>query len=119
MKIFGREPALIIAMIGAVLNWVVTLELGWLNAGQSSAIVTFLTAAAIAYTTRPIAPALFVAVVSAGAALFAEYNLPWSDASVTGLGTVILAGFALFGIRSQVTPAKDQAPIAPAQGEVR
>lgn len=116
---FSREPAIWLAVIGAALNWVVSFELGWLNAGQSSAIITFLTAAVTAYFTRPIAPALFVAVISAGAALFAEYGLNWTDAQVTGLGTIVLTAFALFGIRSQVTPAKDQAPIAPAQGAVR
>ena len=101
---FSREPALILAVAGALLNWLVTLQLDWLNAGQSSAIITFLTAVMIAVTTRPVAPALFVAVLSAGAALFAEYGLHWSDASVAGLGTIILTGFALFGIRPQVEP---------------
>lgn len=108
MKLFGREPALILGVVGALLNWAVTLQLGWLDAGQSSAIITFLTAGVIAYGTRPIAPALFVAVVSAGAALFAEYGLHWSDASVTGLGSIILAGFALFGVRPQVSPVESK-----------
>lgn len=119
IKIFGREPALILGAFGALVNWGVTLNLGWLNAGQSSAIITAATAVTIAALTRPVAPALFVAAVSAGAALFAEYGLHWSDASVTGLGTIILAGFALFGIRPQVTPANDQAPTALNSGQVR
>ena len=38
---------------------------------------------------------------------------------MVGLTSVILAGFALFGIRPQVTPVKDQAPISPASGSVR
>jgi hypothetical protein len=45
--------------------------------------------------------------VAAGAALFAEYNLAVSDAFVTGLGLIILSGFALLGIRPQVTPNND------------
>lgn len=119
IKIFGREPALWLAAIGAVITWAVSLGLDWLNAGQATALVTFITGVVIALTTRPVAPALFVAAVSAGAALFAEYGLNWSDAAVTGLGGIILAGFALFGIRPQVTPAADPQPIAPATGAVR
>jgi hypothetical protein len=107
MKILGREPALWLAVIGAVVTWAVSLGLDWLNAGQATAIITAVTAAVIALTTRPIAPALFVGAVSAGAALFAQYGLDWSRASVTGLGAILLTGFALFGIRPQATPAAD------------
>lgn len=119
IKIFGREPALWLALIGALVTWAVSLGLGWLNAGQATAIITAVTAVVIALTTRPVAPGLFVAAVSAGAALFAEYGLHWSDAAVTGLGGIVLAGFALFGIRPQVTPAADQAPTALNTGQVR
>jgi hypothetical protein len=115
VKIFGREPALWLAGIGAVLAWAVSLGLDWLNAGQATAIVTFLTAVVIAATTRPVGPSLFVGAVAAGAALFAEYNFAVSDAFVTGLGGIILAGFALFGIRPNVTPAADPRTI---DGEV-
>lgn len=118
-RIFGREPALIMGAIGAVLSWIATLGFDQFNAGQSTALITFLSALVIAATTRPVAPALFVGVVAAGAALAATYGLHWSEAAVTGLGTIILAGFALFGIRPQVTPAHDQAPISPANGQVR
>lgn len=111
MKIFGREPALILGFVGALLSWAVSLGLDWLNAGQATAIITFLTAVVIAFATRPIAPALFAGAVAAGAALFAEYELAVSDAFVTGLGAIILAGFALFGIRDQVTPESDPRPI--------
>lgn len=107
IKIFGREPALWLALIGAVVTWAVSLGLDWLNAGQATAIITAVTALVIALTTRPIAPALFVGAVSAGAALFGQYGLHWSEAAVTGLGAIILAGFALFGIRPQATPAAD------------
>lgn len=119
MKIFGKEPALIIALIGAVVTWAVSLGLDWLNAGQATAIVTGISAVIIAFTTRPIAPALFTGAVAAGAAIFAEYNLAVSDEFVTGLGAIILAGFGLFGVRPQVTPASNPVPIAPANGSIR
>lgn len=106
MKIFGREPALILGFVGAVLAWAATLGLDWLNAGQATAAITFITAVVIALTTRPVGPALFVGAVSAGAALAAEYGLHWSDAAVASVGTIVLAGFALFGIRPQVSPVE-------------
>ena len=107
VTIFGRDPNLWIAFIGAVITWLVSLKLGWLNAGQATAITTFITALLIAATTRPWAPSLFTGAVAAGAALFAEYNLAVSDEFVTGLGMIILAGSALLGIRPQVTPNND------------
>lgn len=107
MLIFGREPGLWLALIGSGLTWGVSLGLDWLNPGQATAIMTLLTALVMAFFTRPIAPALFVGALAAGAALFGEYGLHWSDAAVTGLGGIILAGFALVGIRPQATPAGD------------
>jgi hypothetical protein len=112
IKIFGREPALWIALIGALLTWLAGFELDWLSTGQAVAITGALTGVIIALTTRPWAPGLFVAAVSALAAMFAEYGLHWSEAAVTGLGGIILAAFALFGVRPQVTPASDPAPTA-------
>ena len=115
MKIFGREPALILAFIGAILTWAVSLGLDWLNAGQATAIVTFLTGAVIAATTRPWAPALFTGAFAALASLFAQYGTTLSEGFVTGVGGIILAGFALFGIRPQATPTADPRTI---DGEV-
>lgn len=107
MKIFGREPALIISAIGAVVTLLVTLNLPDLDAGAGAAITTFLTAVVIAFTTRPVAPALFTAVISAGAALFAEYGLHVSDAAVAAISGLVLVGFSLAGVRPQVTPTAD------------
>lgn len=119
IKIFGREPALWIALIGALLTWLAGFEMDFLSTGQAVAITSALTGLIIAVTTRPIAPGLFVAAVGALAAMFAEYGLHWSEAAVTGLGGIILAVFALFGVRPQVTPAADPAPTALNTGQVR
>jgi hypothetical protein len=121
IRIFGREPALWLALIGALLTWVAGFQVDWLSTGQAVAITTALTGIVIALTTRPWAPGLFVAAVGALAGMFAEYGLHWSEAAVTGLGGIILAAFALFGIRPQVTPAGDPAPTALARnaGQIR
>lgn len=119
MKILGREPALWLALIGALFAWAGGVGIEWLNAGQATAAVTAITAGVIAWTTRPVAPALYVGALSAAAALIGEYGLHWSDSSVASLGSIILAGFALFGIRPQVTPKADAVPISPANGNIR
>lgn len=112
MKIFGREPALIIGFIGAIVTALAALNLPGLNAGQAAAITGAVTAAIIAATTRPVGPALFVAAFTAVAALFAEYGLHWSDSVIAGVSGIIVAGFSLFGIRPQVTPKDDPRPTA-------
>lgn len=106
--IFGREPALIVSAIGSVVTLLVALNLPGLSAGAGAAITAFLTAVIIAVTTRPVAPALFTGVVAAGAALVSAYGLHVSDAVVGAVSAVVLAGFALFGIRPQVSPAASQ-----------
>lgn len=100
-----REPAVIIGIIGSVLTSAAAMGLDFLTAGQAAAIVAFLTAALIAWRTRPVAPGLFVAAGSALVALMAEYGLHLSDAWVGFLTSLVLGGFALFGVRPQVSPS--------------
>lgn len=111
MKILGREPALIISAIGSLVTLLVSASIPGLSAGAGAAITALLTALIIAATTRPIAPSLFVAIVAPAAALFTEYGLSVSDSIVAAVPAVILAGFTLFGIRPQVTPNTDPAPL--------
>lgn len=103
MRIFGREPALWLAFIGSVLTVVVALNVPWLNAGQSAAVVSFLAAIFIAVMTRPVAPAVYTAVLSSGVALFAEYGLHASPAIVGALTGVILS-FSTLVSRAQISP---------------
>lgn len=119
MKIFGREPALIIGAVGAVLTALAAMNLPGLNAGQAAALTGAIAAVLIALTTRPIGPSLFVAAFVAVGALFAEYGLEWPDAVIAGWSGVILAGFVLFGIRPAVTPNVDPQAIAPNNGAIR
>ncbi len=108
--LFKREPALIIAAVGAVVTMLVALKVPGVDAGAGTAITTFAAACIIAATTRPWSPALFTGIVAAGASLFAAYGLNVSEEVVTAIGSVILVGFALFGIRPQVTPKADPRP---------
>jgi hypothetical protein len=115
VKIFGREPTLYIALIGSVLTWLAGINLDWINAGQATAITTALTGIAIAITTRPIAPGLFVAAFGLFGSLLAEYGTPLSQTTIASVGGIILAAFALLGVRPQVTPVADPRTI---DGEV-
>lgn len=111
-----REPALWIGIVGSVLVSAAALGIDWLSAGEAAAIVAFLSALIIAVRTRPVAPALFVAAGSALVAIMAQYGLHLSDAWVGFLTSLVLAGFALFGIRPQVAPATFAGKVIP--GEV-
>lgn len=104
MKIFGREPALIVGAVGSLLTVLAALNVPGIDAGAAAAITAFFSALIIAMCTRPWAPALFTGVVAAGAALIAEYGYNVSDGAVAAISGAVLAGFALFGIRPQVTP---------------
>ena len=111
MKIFGREPALIIASISAALSLLVTFQFG-LSAEQAGAIVAVISAvfaAATAAVTRPIAPSAFTGLVAAVAALLAAYGLELGPEKIGALNAVVLAGLGLL-TRGQVTPANHSAP---------
>lgn len=105
MKIFGREPALIVSTISAVLSLIVTFNVGLSGeqAGATVAIISALFGAVAAAATRPIAPAAFTAVVAAGAALLAAYGLNVSAETVGATNAVVLAVLALL-TRGQVSP---------------
>lgn len=103
MKIFGREPAAVIAVIGSVLTVVAALNMPFLSAGQAAALTAVAAAAVLAYTTRPVAPALITGAWTALVALFTEYGLNLSDDLVAAVSGASLALFA-FITREQVTP---------------
>ncbi len=102
--LFGREPALVLGFIGTVLTFLAGVGMPGLTAGAAAAIVALLTAIVTAALTRPIAPALYTGIITAAVALGSEYGLNVSEGTVAGLSSVVLAAFALFGIRSQVSP---------------
>lgn len=104
MKIFGREPALIVGALGSILTVFAALNLPGLSTGAAAAITAFVSAVLIAVTTRPVAPALYTGVIAAGVALLAEYGFTVPDGVVAALPAAVLAAFALFGVRPQVEP---------------
>lgn len=110
MKIFGREPALIVSTLSAVLSLIVTFNIG-MSGEQAGAIVAVTSAvfgAIVAAMTRPVAPSAFTAVVAAGAALLAAYGLDVSAETVGATNAVVLAVLALL-TRAQVSPKEAQA----------
>lgn len=113
MKIFGREPALWVAGIAAVLGLVSSFGLPWLTDTQDTAIVAVVDAVAgvvIAWRTRPVAPGVFLTVVSTAAALLTAYGVTVSQHTVGAVDLVVLAVLALL-TRGQVSPV----PPAPAK----
>ena len=105
MKIFGREPAAFIAAIGSILTVLAALNLSFLSPGQAAALIAVISAAVLAWTTRPIAPALLTGFVTAAAALFAEYGLDLSPELVAAVSAAVLSIFA-FITREQVSPVE-------------
>jgi hypothetical protein len=104
MKIFGREPALIIGLLGSVLTTLAALSVPAISAGAAAAITAAVAALITAWATRPAMPALYTGAVTALAALLAQYGLHLSDQVVAGLSGTVLAVFALLA-RGQVEPA--------------
>jgi hypothetical protein len=106
VKIFGREPTLVLQALSAVLGIVVALGFPSLSAEQAGMIIAVLSAgigAVNAVLVRPVAPTAFVGLVGAGAALLAAYGL---DVSQPVVGSISAATIAVMGLlaRQQVTP---------------
>lgn len=105
MRIFGREPALVIAAISAGLSLLVTFNVG-LTGEQAGALVAVISGALAAVTaamTRPIAPSAFTGLVAAAVALLAAYGFEVAPETVGALNAVVLAVLALV-TRGQVSP---------------
>lgn len=105
MRIFGREPALVIAAISAGLSLLVTFNVG-LTGEQAGALVAVISGALAAVTaamTRPIAPSAFTGLVAAAVALLSSYGFSVAPETVGALNAVTLAVLGLL-TRGQVSP---------------
>ncbi|MFE0036848.1 hypothetical protein [Streptomyces sp. NPDC059015] len=111
--IFGREPALWLNTLAAVLGLVVTFNIG-LTAAQAGWVVAGASAilgAIAAALTRPIAPQAFTALVAtlaSGLAAFGFEVAPTITAAVNGCVLAVL----MFITRGQVTPVVPAIPSA-------
>lgn len=106
-----REPALYIGVVSAALSLVVALNVGSLTSDQAALIVAAITAVGgviTAIATRPIAPAAFTALVTAGAALLAGFHFNVSPGAVAAVNGLVLAVLTLL-TRGQVAPSATQA----------
>jgi hypothetical protein len=103
-KIFGREPARWTGLIGALVIALAAFKNPWVSPGAAAAIVALLSAGVLAWTTRPVAPAVLTGVVTAGVAVAAEYGFHASEAQVAGITGVVLAAASMFAVRDQVDP---------------
>lgn len=112
MKIFGREPVVVLNTLSAVLGLIVTLGITSLTAEQAGATVAVVSAVLggiAAAMTRPVAPQAFTAIVAAGATAVAAFGVEVSQESVGAVNTLVLAGLTLL-TRVQVTPSAPSAP---------
>lgn len=108
-KLFGREPALWIGSLAAILSLAVGLGLPGLTDGLVTAIVAFLTAGAATWTawhTTPVLPTVFSGLISTGAVLLGAVglNLTQTQVSLTAAAAVALMGLVA---RAQITPVTD------------
>jgi hypothetical protein len=100
-----KEPASWLGLLSAALMAIVTLaHPSWLSAGAAGAIIALATAIVTAAVTRPVAPALFVGVLTAAVAVIGQYGIHLSDSAVGALTALLLAALAVIGVRPQVTP---------------
>lgn len=112
MRILGREPALWLNTLAAVLGLIVTFnvglsaeEAGWTVAGVSAVL-----GAIAAALTRPIAVQAFttlVATVASAVSAFGFEVAPTTTAAVNGTALAVL----MFVTRGQVTPVPPSAPV--------
>ncbi|MFC0504207.1 hypothetical protein [Micromonospora costi] len=108
--ILGREPAVLINAVAALLALFVAFGADFLTAKQAGAVEAFLAAAATAWLlskVRPIAPTLFTGVITTGATLAAAYGFELSQEQVGSITAASIALMTALVIRPQSTPKSD------------
>lgn len=108
-KLFGREPALWIAALQALLMLLFTLGVPGIDGGLAGAVSLVLTAAATAWTAlsvRPVAPSIFTGLIVALVQLVARWGVDLSDVQVGSITAFVMLLVTLI-FRAQVTPLSD------------
>jgi hypothetical protein len=111
MKVFGREPAVVLGVVSGALSLLVTFGIG-LSSEQAGAIVAVISAvfaAITAWMTRPVVPSAFTGLVAAAVALLAAFHYDVAPETVGSLNALLLA-LLVFITRGQVTPSSPAAP---------
>jgi hypothetical protein len=106
VRVFGREPALVVATLTALIMFAGTLgfsALGENQAGLWVAAVNAVFAAFLAWTTRPLSPGVFAMALSALIALGAGYGVNLTEVQINGLNG-LLVPILMFLTRGQVAP---------------
>lgn len=106
MKVLGREPALAVGAINAIIMLAGTLGVSLLSQEHAAAwvaVVNGLSAVILAWTVRPLSPAVFSQFIGAVVALVAGYGIALSSEFVFGLNAAIVP-ILLFVTRGQVSP---------------
>jgi hypothetical protein len=106
MKIFGREPTLVIAVLNAVVLGVATLGFRFLDNDQAGLIVAAINAlfaAVNAYAVRPMSPAVFTYAASAVVSVFVSYGFTITPEQLVSINAIMVATLGLI-TRGQVSP---------------
>lgn len=109
VKIFGREPSVVIGLIESMLA--MALSFGWFDLSQQTvglimAVVVAAFGVYSAYVTSETLLAAVVGLAKAAAALGAVYGLSLTDNQTGALIALITMSFSLFQ-RTQVVPLND------------
>jgi hypothetical protein len=108
-RLFGREPALWIAVVQGALILAFTLGVPGIDGGLAGAVTLVLTAASTAWTAlavKPISPAVFTGVIVALVQLLSRWGLDLSEVQGSSITGFVLLVVTLI-VRGQVTPADD------------
>jgi hypothetical protein len=108
--VLGREPAVLIGAVASLLAVLIGFVPTALTVEQAGGITAFLTAAAAVWTAvkvRPVAPTLFVGIITTGATLLATFGFELSQAQVGAVAAASVALLTALVVRPQSTPAAD------------
>jgi hypothetical protein len=106
VKILGREPALVIGFLAALISLAGTFGFRLLDPDQAGlwiVAINAVAAAATAFTVRPISPAAFTYAVGAIVAVSASYGLELAPETVSAINGVVVSALILL-TRNQVSP---------------
>jgi hypothetical protein len=112
MRIFGREPAVVLGIISATLSLAVTFNVG-LSSEQAGAIVAVISgvfAAITAAITRPVTPSAFTGLVAVVVAFLATFHFNVAPETVGSLNALVVA-LLVFLTRGQVSPPARPRPL--------